>query len=200
MLLGFYKASSGNIFIDNQNYYDCSLKSIRNKIGLVQQNVLMFDGTIKENLCLGKKNTSIKEIENVCKAAGIWNFIINLPNKIDTVLGKNGIDLSGGQKQRLSIARIYLRNPKILIFDEATSALDTETETIIHQAWKDILKNRTAIVIAHRLSSVMLCDQVAIMENGQIIKTGSPKELLDNCKIFNELFAIDNTNKEVINV
>lgn len=166
LLLGFYRPEKGRIQIDGQDLSKCSLKSIRNQIGLVAQDVLIIPGTIRENICLGNRKATNQQVENVCKQAGLWDFILTLPEGLNTVVGFQGRDLSGGQKQRVAIARIYLKNPKILIFDEATSALDSETEEEIHKAWNHVLKGKTAIVIAHRESSVMLCDRaVAVKED-----------------------------------
>ena len=189
LMIGFYEISSGQIIIDGQKLGDCSLRSIRQNIGIVQQDVLLFDGSIRENLLLCDRNASDKTLWDACEKAGIADFIGELPDKLDTILGKGGINLSGGQKQRLSIARIYIKNPKILIFDEATSALDPETEFVIHNAWKDLLQGRTTIIIAHRLNSVMLCERAALIEDGKITATGTPQKLCGN-ESFRELFAI----------
>jgi ABC-type multidrug transport system fused ATPase/permease subunit len=194
MLLGFYPAQSGSISIDGQNLSECSLKSIRQSIGMVSQDVLLFDGSIKENLLLGKPKATNDEIISALTKAGIWEFISSLPEDIDTVIGSKGIGLSGGQKQRIAIARIYLRNPPILIFDEATSSLDSETEEQIHQAWEAMLTGRTSIIIAHRQSSVMMCDRAAVMENGKIVDLGVPGELEKTSASFQELFALREVN------
>jgi len=194
MLLGFYPVQNGSISIDGQNLSDCSLKSIRQSIGMVSQDVLLFDGSIKENLLLGKPRATNDEIISALDKAGIWKFVSSLPEGIDTVIGSMGIGLSGGQKQRIAIARIYLKNPPILIFDEATSSLDTETEEQIHQAWEEMLTGRTSIIIAHRQSSVMLCDRAAVMENGKIINLGVPRDLEKTSVAFQELFALREVN------
>jgi ABC-type multidrug transport system fused ATPase/permease subunit len=192
MLIGFYKALSGKIIIDGQDISDCSLKSVRQNIGMVSQDVLLFDGSIKENLLLGKPLASDDEIQSALERAGIRDDISKLPDGVNTVIGsgENSRNLSGGQKQRIAIARIYLKNPKIIIFDEATSSLDNESEQQIHEAWKSVLAGRTSIIIAHRQSSVMLCERAAIIENGGIAKTGSPHELAKSSDIFRTLFAV----------
>lgn len=190
MLLGFYLPSKGNILIDGKNIEDCSLKSLRRNIGLVAQDVLIFDGTIKENLLMGRCSASDAEIERACCAAGIQEFINNLPDGINTVIGSKGIALSGGQRQRIAISRIYLKEAKILIFDEATSSLDSGMEEKIHNAWEELINGRTSIVIAHRLSSVQMCDRVLMMEDGKIVASGTPKELIESNSKFRELFAI----------
>ncbi|KAI4453041.1 atp-binding cassette sub-family b [Holotrichia oblita] len=194
MLLGFYGAQSGSITIDGQNLSDCSLKSIRQNIGMISQDVLLFDGSIKENLLLGKPGASNDEIVSSLQKAGIWEHISGLPEGINTIVGSKGIGLSGGQKQRIAIARIYLKNPSIIIFDEATSSLDSETETQIHEAWKEMLTGRTSIIIAHRQSSVILCDRAALMENGKIIEIGVPEDLEKSSVAFKELFALREVN------
>ncbi len=190
MLIGFYRPQVGEIIIDGQKLSECSLKSIRHNIGLIAQDVLIFDGSIKDNILLGNKNANNDEIKNACINSGIWEFIKTLPNEMDTIIGKNGIGLSGGQKQRIAIARIYLKNPKIIIFDEATSSLDNETEEAIHDAWNNVLKGRTSIVIAHRQSSVMLCDKAAILEHGKICEIGEPSRMACDSELFKTLFAI----------
>ncbi|MDD4297166.1 MAG: ABC transporter ATP-binding protein [Ruminiclostridium sp.] len=190
MLIGFYRPQSGYIEIDGQKLSDCSLKSIRQSVGLIQQDVLIFDGTIKDNILLGNSLATDVEIENACVQAGLWDFIQQLPCKLGTVIGTKGISLSGGQKQRVAIARIYIKNPKIIIFDEATSSLDSETEEAIHGAWNSVLSGRTSIVIAHRQSSVMLCEKVAILEEGKAVIVGTPQEMTKNDEAFRTLFAI----------
>lgn len=190
MLTGFYQQKKGKIIIDGKDISECSLKSIRESIGIVQQDVLVFDGSIKDNLLLGKKGASDEEIKEACEKAGLGEFIQSLSQGINTVIGTNGIGLSGGQMQRIAIARIYLKNPKIIIFDEATSALDRETEAYIHESWKKVLAGRTSIVIAHRISSVMLCEKTVLMEDGVLYEYGNTMELVQNSKTMRTLFAI----------
>lgn len=190
MLIGFYRPQNGTIEIDGQKLTDCSLRSIRQNIGLIQQDVLVFDGTIKENILLGNKKASDEEVIFACEQAGLREYIASLPNALNTIIGTGGIGLSGGQKQRVAIARVYLKNPDIIIFDEATSSLDSVTEEAIHETWKSVLKGRTCIVIAHRQSSVMLCERVAILENGRVIEIGRPEEMVKNSEHFKTLFAV----------
>lgn len=196
MLIGFYKAKKGQICIDGKLLENYTLSSLRKNIGLVQQDVLIFDGTVRENIVLGNPDATDEEIYNACKAAGIYDFVDELQEGLDTMLGYDGRELSGGQKQRIAIARIYLKNPKIIIFDEATSALDSNTEQMIYDSWKKVLKDRTAIIIAHRQSSVMLCDRVAILANGKIRETGTPSEMIKTSKYFRTLFAIREENED----
>jgi ABC-type multidrug transport system fused ATPase/permease subunit len=190
LLIGLYEPQLGTITVDGQDLTQCTLKSIRQNIGIIQQETLIFDGSIKDNLLLGNPKASDYELWQAAKKAGVAQFFDSLPEKLDTLIGKNGLGLSGGQRQRLSIARIYLKNPSIIVFDEATSALDSETEELIHQSWADLLNNRTAIIIAHRLSSVLLCDSVALIEEGKVKVIGKPNELLEKDGDFRALFAI----------
>lgn len=191
MLAGFYGAGKGHIEIDGQRLDECSLSSIRRNIGIIQQDVLLFNLSIKENILLGNRKAGKDEIVSACGKAGILDFILTLPQGFNTTIGYGGVELSGGQKQRIAIARIYLKNPKIIIFDEATSSLDSETEAFIHQAWEEVLKGKTVIVIAHRLSSVLFCDRVGILENGKIAECGVPLELMKTSGKFRELFAVN---------
>lgn len=190
LLLGFYKPEKGVIKIDGKDISEFTLESIHRNIGVVQQDVLIFDGTIRENVMLGNETASEEEMLAACKAAGVYDFVTELPDGFETVLGTKGRQLSGGQKQRISIARVYLKNPAILIFDEATASLDNETEALIHNAWKSVLKNRTAIIIAHRQSAVELCDRVALMRDGHILESGTPEWLYENSEEYRTLFAI----------
>lgn len=191
LLIGFYTPQSGSILIDGQKLSECSLKSIRQNIGMVSQDVLIFDGSIKDNMLLGKPNATDNEIVSALQRAGIWDYVCTLPEGLNTVIGSCGMGLSGGQKQRLSIARIYLKDPKIIIFDEATSSLDSEIEQQIHEAWEDVLRGRTSIIIAHRQSSVMLCDRVAVMENGAIADIGRPRAMEQLSEHFRNVFALE---------
>lgn len=197
MLLGFYRPQAGNISIDGQMLSECSLKSIRKNIGMVSQDILLFDGSIKDNLLLGKPSASDEEMISTLQKAGIWEHVSALSDGINTMIGSGGVGLSGGQKQRIAIARIYLKNPSIIIFDEVTSALDSETEQQIHEAWEEVLTGRTSIIIAHRQSSVMLCNRVAIIENGSVVEIGAPSELERASMTFRELFALREVNTDV---
>lgn len=174
MLLGFYEPKSGTISIDGIDIKDCSLKSLRQQIGVVQQDVLIFDGTIKMNLMLGNIHATDEEMLAACHKAAIGDFILNLPEGLDTIIGKDSRGLSGGQKQRLSIARIYLKNPKILVLDEATSSLDHEAESLVHAAWEELSKGRTTIIISHRASSLQKCDRVIKLIDGSVTNEQYP--------------------------
>lgn len=191
MLVGFYRPNKGNISIDEQNIADVSLKTLRKEIGLVQQKAILFNGTIRENILLGKQDATEQEIVQSCIQAGIWEFINSLPNKLDTFVGKDGTGVSGGQRQRIAMARIYLKNPSIIIFDEATASLDAETEEVIHSEWKKVLDQRTAIIISHRKTSLMLCDRIAVLENGHIVEVGATNEMMINSLKFKTIFAMN---------
>jgi len=191
LLIGLYEIQSGDILIDGESIYNYSLRSIRRNVGIVQQDILLFETSIRENLLLGNPDSTDEKIWAACERAGIAAFFFSLEMGLDTPLGKGGIQLSGGQKQRLEIARIYLKDPAIIIFDEATSALDKETEAKIHMAWKELLVGRTAIVISHRESSVLLCDKVMLLEDGKARLIGDPGMLIKENEVFRNLFAVD---------
>ena len=163
---------------------------------MISQDVLLFAGSIKDNLLLGKQNANDDELHAALNRAGIGEYVASLPDGINTNIGAGGTGLSGGQKQRVAIARIYLKDPKIIIFDEATSSLDEETERQIHEAWEDVLTGRTSIVIAHRQSSVMLCERAAIMEDGQITEIGDPHDMMLSSDRFRTLFAVREVEKD----
>lgn len=196
MLIGFYKANHGNILLDGCPLESYSIDSVRKNIGLVQQDALIFDGTIRENIIVGRPAATEKEILQACEAAGLNRILEDMENGLETVLGYDGRELSGGEKQRIAIARVYIKDPKIIIFDEATSALDSETEEHIHKEWDKVLKGRTSIIIAHRQSSVMRCDRMAIMAEGKIVETGTPESLVRNSKYFRTLFAIGGNDND----
>lgn len=190
MLIGYYKPKEGVIAIDGKSLNEFTMKSIRGNIGVVRQEIFLFDGTIRDNITIGRNKASEEEIISACKLAELWDFIETLPQKLDTIIGNNGISISGGQKQRIAIARIYLKDPKIIIFDEATASLDSETERNIHSSWEQVLANRTSIIIAHRLSSVLMCDRVLLIDKGQIIANGKPREMMEKNYEFKKLFSI----------
>lgn len=166
----FYDVTAGEINIDGNNVKDFLTGSLRNQIGLVQQDNILFSDTVRENILLGRPDATEEEIVEAAKMANAHDFIINLPEGYDTEVGERGVKLSGGQKQRLSIARIFLNNPPILILDEATSALDLESEAIIQEALDVLSKDRTTLIVAHRLSTITHADKIVVMENGQIRK------------------------------
>lgn len=177
LLLRFYDPVSGGIFIDGHNIKNIALESLRLNIGIVSQDNVLFDDTIKYNIAYGNPCASMRQIEAAAESANASGFISRLSEGYDTLVGERGVRLSGGEKQRLSIARAILKNPPILIFDEATSALDTESEKLIQDAVEKLMKNRTVILIAHRLSTVRNADKIIVMDKGRIVETGSHEQL-----------------------
>ena len=190
----FFHLKTGSIFIDNQNINDINLNSLRKEISLVSQDVILFDDTIKSNILYGNALASNEEIIKACKFAAAQDFVEKLPNKYETIIGENGIKLSGGQKQRLSIARAILKNSSIILLDEATSSLDSESESVIQKAIENLTKNKTTIIIAHRLSTVMNCDKILVFENGKIIGEGKHEFLVNNSLTYKKLYE-----KQIIN-
>ena len=178
LLPRFYDVASGAISIDGQDVRDVTQSSLRRAIGLVQQDVYLFDGTIGENIAYGKPGATDGEIRAAARRANIADFIESLPEGYDTQVGERGTRLSGGQKQRVAIARVFLKNPPILIFDEATSALDNESEQVVQESLTELARGRTTIVIAHRLSTIKNADEIATVEAGRVVEQGTHEELL----------------------
>lgn len=184
----FYDVSSGRITIDGKDVRDVKLKSLRDNIGIVQQDVYLFAGSVMENIRYGKPNATENEIVQAAKNANAHDFIMELPEGYDTDIGQRGIKLSGGQKQRLSIARVFLKNPPILIFDEATSALDNESERVVQDSLEKLAANRTTFVIAHRLSTIRNAEKIIVLTEEGIAETGSHSELLEKKGIYENLY------------
>ena len=178
LLPRFYDIEGGSIAIDGQDVRDVTQQSLRQAIGLVQQDVYLFDGTIRDNIAYGRPGASEADIVDAARKANIHGFIESLPAGYDTVVGERGSRLSGGQKQRVAIARVFLKNPKILILDEATSALDNESEEAVQESLERLAQDRTTIVIAHRLSTIKNADEIATVERGRIVERGTHEELL----------------------
>ena len=178
LLPRFYDVASGSITIDGQDVRDVTQSSLRRAIGLVQQDVYLFDGTIGENIAYGKPGATAEEVAEAARRANIADFIESLPDGYDTEVGERGARLSGGQKQRIAIARVFLKNPPILIFDEATSALDNESERVVQESLSELARGRTTIVIAHRLSTIKGADEIATVEDGRVVERGTHEELL----------------------
>ena len=178
LLPRFYDVTGGRILIDGKDIRSLTLESLRNRIGLVQQDVYLFCGSIKENIAYGKPDASMEEIVDAAKKANIHDFILSLPDGYDSYVGERGTRLSGGQKQRISIARVFLKNPPILILDEATSALDNESERWIQHSLEELAKNRTTITIAHRLSTIRNADEILVVADTGIAERGTHEELM----------------------
>ena len=188
----FYDISRGTIKIDGVDIKDLTLDSLRDNIGIVQQDVYLFSGTVKENIRYGKDDASDEEIERAAALAGATEFIKDLPMGMDTHIGERGVKLSGGQKQRISIARVFLKNPPILILDEATSALDNKSEAIVQKSLETLSKGRTTITIAHRLSTIINADEILVLTYDGIVERGNHKELLDKKGIYYNLYNSNN--------
>lgn len=184
----FYEIKAGTILLDNIDIKDIKIKSLRKNIGLVQQDVFLFTGTIKENILYGDPEASEEEIVDAAKNASIHDFILSLPNGYDTYIGEKGVRLSGGQKQRISIARLFLKNPPILILDEATSALDNQTEILIQESLERLSRGRTSLVIAHRLSTIKNADEIIVLTSDGVEERGNHEELLEKDGLYSELY------------
>jgi ABC-type multidrug transport system fused ATPase/permease subunit len=183
----FYEPQSGSIKIDGVDIKDLTVDSLRSQISMVLQDVFLFNGSIAENIAYSIKNATQEQIEEAAKIACVDDFITQLPDGYNTLIGERGVRLSGGQKQRISIARAVLRNTPILILDEATSSVDMETELQIQQAIENLTGSRTVIVIAHRLSTIISADQILVMDKGAVIEKGSYEELMAQDGIFARL-------------
>ena len=185
----FYDVSDGGIFVDGKNIKDFSLYFLRNNIGIVQQDVYLFSGTIMENIRYGKPDATEEEIIEAAKLASAYDFIMELEEGFDTYVGERGVKLSGGQKQRISIARVFLKNPPILILDEATSALDNNSEAVIQESLEVLSKGRTTITIAHRLTTIQNADMIVVMTADGIVEKGSHEELMENKAYYYNLYT-----------
>ena len=194
----FYEASSGSISLERTDIRYIKLKSLRDNIGIVQQDVYLFSGTVADNIRYGKLDATDEEIIEAAKNANAHDFIMELPDGYNTDIGQRGVKLSGGQKQRLSIARVFLKNPPILIFDEATSALDNESEKIVQESLEKLAKNRTTFVIAHRLSTIRNAENIIVITEDGIEEKGSHDELMEKRGIYHSLYEMSNRKKETI--
>ncbi|RTZ05783.1 ABC transporter ATP-binding protein [Flavobacterium sp. GSP6] len=178
LLLRFYTIDEGEILVDGKNIYDFDLESLRGNMSIVPQDVILFGGTIRENIAYGNPNATEEEIVTASKQANAYNFIESFPEKFETIVGERGIKLSGGQRQRIAIARALLKNPSILILDEATSSLDSESEKLVQEALEILMQGRTSIIIAHRLSTIRSADQILVLDKGKITEQGTHQELI----------------------
>jgi len=195
LLLRLYEINNGSISYDSNNLKDIELSSLREKVGLVSQDVFLFEGTVIENIAYGDLNASESDVWNAAQKSEADEFINNLPQKEKTIVGERGQKLSGGQRQRISIARAILKNPEILILDEATSSVDNETEAAIQRSLDILKKDRTVIVIAHRLSTVRNADIIYVLENGSVVESGNHESLLDIDGIYSKLWSVQTGEK-----
>lgn len=185
----FYDVVGGQILVDGTNVKDFTMNSLRNNIGIVQQDVYLFSGTVYDNILYGKPDATREEVEEAARLAGAYDFIMDLENGFDTYVGERGVMLSGGQKQRVSIARVFLKNPPILILDEATSALDNNSEAIVQESLEILSKGRTTITIAHRLTTIQNADTIVVMNEDGIVEKGSHEELMSRKGYYYELYT-----------
>ncbi len=192
----FYQVEKGGIYIDGKNINSVTAESLRKNIGIVQQDVHLFNASIRDNILYGSPDATEEQVIDAAKRANIHEYVLTLEKGYDTVIGERGVKLSGGQKQRLSIARVFLKNPPILILDEATSALDNTTEILIQQALDELCKGRTTIVVAHRLSTIKNADKIAVIDGGRIIEQGTHQELLNQNGKYAELYNLQFKNLE----
>ena len=194
LLPRFYDVTAGAVLVDGQDVRDVTQMSLRRNIGVIQQDVFMFAGTVRENIRYGRPDASDAEVVEAAVRAEIHEEIMQMPDGYDTFIGERGVMLSGGQKQRLSIARVFLKNPKILVLDEATSALDTVTEQRIQASFDELSRGRTTIIIAHRLSTVKNADCIAVVENERIVEKGSHRELMEQNGVYAALCRAQELN------
>lgn len=192
----FYNVDNGEIFIDGTEIHDITMESLRRNIGIVQQDVYLFNASMRDNILCGRLDATQEEVVEAAKRANIHDYIMTLPEGYDTVIGERGVRLSGGQKQRLSIARVFLKNPSILILDEATSALDNTTEILIQQALDELCKGRTTLVVAHRLSTIKNADEIAVVSDGEIIEQGNHEQLLSMGGMYADLYKLQFREQE----
>jgi ATP-binding cassette subfamily B protein len=200
LLPNFYKLrpEDGAILIDGKDIRDLTLESVRKNIGIVQQDVFLFVGTIRENILYGRPDATEEEMIEAARRANIHDYVMTLEKGYDTEIGERGVKLSGGQKQRLSIARVFLKDPAILILDEATSALDNTTEVLIQQALDELCKGRTTLVVAHRLSTIRNADEIAVVMDGKITERGTHEELMAADGIYKNLYALQFRDNDLI--
>jgi ATP-binding cassette, subfamily B, bacterial MsbA len=194
----FYEPTSGAILIDGQDIRECTLSSLRRQIGIVSQDTVLFDETVRYNIAYGREEATDEQIAEAARAAYVHDVIARLPEGYGTKIGENGVKLSGGERQRLAIARAILRNPPILILDEATSSLDSESERVVQMALANLMKNRTTLVIAHRLSTVQNANRILVLDRGRIVESGSHEELLRRGGLYKRLHAIQFQDVDVI--
>jgi len=187
LLERFYDIQDGELLLDGVSIKELNVRWLRQHIGLVGQEPVLFSGSIADNIRMGKPDATDEEVENAAKASNAHNYIMDFPDKYNTQVGEKGTQLSGGQKQRIAIARAIIKNPSILLLDEATSALDSESEKVVQQALDSVMKGRTTIVVAHRLSTIRYADIIAVIEEGQVAEMGKHEELMELNGIYRSL-------------
>ena len=186
----FFDVDSGAIRVDGHDIRETELKTFLNHVALVPQETLLFGGTIRENILYGKLNATSEELDRAARFANAYDFISNLDQGYDTVVGEKGVKLSGGERQRIAIARALLKNPKILILDEATSSLDNQSEMLIQDALENLMQGRTTLIIAHRLSTVHNADRIIVLDKGRVVEAGNHKELMTHEGLYNKLYTL----------
>ena len=189
LLPRFFDPKDGEIFIDSQNIKDISLSSLRKNISMVSQDIVLFDDTVRANIAYAKLDATDEQIKDACNFAAASDFIEELKDSYETIIGENGIKLSGGQKQRISIARAVLKNSSIILLDEATSSLDADSEEKVQNAIINLTKNKTTLVIAHRLSTIIRADKIFVLNHGELVDSGTHAELLKNSVIYKSLYS-----------
>ena len=192
----FYDVTRGSIEIDGTDIRDVTIDSLRRQIGIVQQDVFLFIGTIRDNIAYGRPEATQEDIERAAKAARIHDFIVSLPYGYEEWVGERGVTLSGGQKQRIAIARTLLLDPKILIFDDSTASVDSQTEFLIQQALQELMQGRTTFVIAQRLRTVMRADEILVLERGKVVQRGKHSELLEEDGLYRRIFDLELKDQE----
>ena len=186
----FYDVTGGKIELDGTDIRQFKVRTLRDKIGMVLQDNILFSESVKENILLGNPIATDEEVVEAAKAANAHEFIMNLPDGYDTKVGERGVKLSGGQKQRIAIARVFLKNPPIIVLDEATSALDLESEQLIQEALEKLAKDRTTFIVAHRLSTITHADRIVLIEHGEIVEMGTHEQLMDLKGHYYKLFQV----------
>jgi len=190
LLMRFYTVEKGRILVDGSNIKDITLESLRQQISLVSQETLLFSGTVTDNIKYSKLDATEEEVLAAAQAANAHQFIVNFPDKYNTEIGERGITLSGGQRQRIALARAFLKNPRIFLLDEATSALDSESESLVQEATEKLMKGRTALIIAHRLSTVQNADKILVMDKGKVIQEGTHQELINRKGLYKKIYEM----------
>ena len=186
----FYDCNAGTIRIDGTDIKHVTLDSLRNQVGIVPQETILFNGTVYDNILYGRLDATREEIEAAAKAANAHDFIMELPDGYNTILGDRGVNISGGQRQRIAIARAILKDPRILVLDEATSALDTESERVVQEALNRLMVGRTSIIIAHRLSTIKNADRILVLDKGKLVEDGTHEELMKKNGLYAHLYQI----------